>query len=157
MTCSQASAAQPGGGGLTPRARVDNHFAAFAPWDNECIAGMRKESEVHVFYDIHRLATENIGLMVSVNGATLCRDRVTPDAIVMVTANARGHYKIVWHTFLEGREALPDPAYCYANQIDITNPGPQLTKADGSRLAKLVSGPPTQPAGAVQIAMFVCP
>ena len=63
----------------------------------------------------------------------------------------------MWHTFLEGREALPDPAYCYANQIDITIPGPQLTKADGSRLAKLVSGPPSQPAGAVQIATFACP
>ena len=36
------SAVQRGGGGSSPAARVDNHFAAFAPWDRECMAGMRK-------------------------------------------------------------------------------------------------------------------
>ena len=95
--------------------------------------------------------------MVSVNRAILTRDRVTPEAVVMVTANARGNYKIVWHTHLEGREAMPDPAYCYANGIDITNPGPQHTKADGSRLAKLDAPPPVQPPGPVQFATFLCP
>ena len=94
---SLPSAVQQGGGGMTPAARVDNHFAAFAPWDKECIAGMRKEREVHVFYDIHRLASENVGLMVSVNGATLSRDSVTPDAIIMVKANARPLQNCVAH------------------------------------------------------------
>ena len=98
---------------------------------------MRKESEVHVFYDIHRVTDDGALMMVSVNGAILSRDRITPESIVMVTANARGNYKLVWHTFLEGREALPDPAFCSANGIDIENPGPQNTKADGSRLAKM--------------------
>ena len=81
------------------------------------------ESEVHIFYDLHRIMEDNVAMMVSVNGATLSRDRITPDAIIMVTANARGNDKIVWHTYFEGREALPDPAFCYDNGIDITNPG----------------------------------
>ena len=51
-----------GGGGLTPAVRVDNHFAAFAPWDKECMAGMRKESEVHVFYDIHRVVDDDVAV-----------------------------------------------------------------------------------------------
>ena len=100
---SLPSAAQlRGSGGLPPAVRVDNHFAGFAPWDRECKAGMRKESEVHVFYDISRVVNDGAQLMVSVNGAILSRDRITPEAVVMVTANARGNYKLVWHTFLEG-------------------------------------------------------
>ena len=95
-----SSAVQLGGGGLSPAVRVDNHFAAFAPWDKECVAGVRKESEVHIFYDLRRIMEDNVGMMVSVNGATLSRDRITPDAIIMVTANARGRCKIVWHTYL---------------------------------------------------------
>ena len=118
-----SAAQQPGGGDMTPAVRVDNHFAAFAPWDKECMAGMRKESEVHVFYDIVRVTNEGALIMVSANCAILSRDRITPDAIVMVTANARGNYKIVWHIFLEGRDALPDPAYCFVNGIDIENQG----------------------------------
>ena len=103
---------------------------------------MRKESDVHIFYDLHRILEDSVEMMVSVNGATLSRDRITPDAIIMVTSNAGGNYKIVWHTYLENRVALPDPAFCYEHGIDIENSGPQRTKADGSRLSKLDS-PPT--------------
>ena len=64
------SAVQPGGEGSSLAVRVDNHFAAFPPWSSECIAGMRKESEVHIFYDIPRLMSLGVEFMVSVNGAT---------------------------------------------------------------------------------------
>ena len=111
-----------------------------------------------MFYDLVRVVGEGALLMVSANGAILSRDRIPPEAVIMVTANARGSYRIVWHTYLEGREALPDPGYCFVNGIDITNPGPQITKADGSHLAKLDTPPPPfRSSGPHALNTFVCP
>ena len=53
-----------------------------------------------------------VEFMVSVNGG---RYRV-------VTANARGKYKLVWHTYLEGSPCTACPIFCYENGIDVANP-----------------------------------
>ena len=55
----------------------------------------------------------------------------------MVTANARGIFKLVWHVYFEGREPGACPGFCYDHGIDLNNVGGLLTKADGSPLGKM--------------------
>ena len=83
-----------------------------------------------------RLVDLGVEFMVSVNGATLCREPVSADAIVIVTAKPRGKYKLVWPCYLEGRLSTACPICCYENGIDVANPRPQHTKADGSPFGK---------------------
>ena len=65
---------------------------------------MRKESDVHVFYDLQSLVG-NLGkeFWVSVKGVTLSRDHIPPIAEICATANAGGIYHIVCPTALLGR------------------------------------------------------
>ena len=94
--------------------RVENHFAASSPWNPACQAGMRKESDMYVFYDLQSLVgTLGKEFWVSVKGVTLSRDHIPPIAAICATANAGGIYHILFPTPLLGR------ARCSAHSTDL--------------------------------------
>ena len=51
------------------------HFSPFAPWDDRCHSGMRKEATVYIFMDLSVFYEENVPLFVSAAGAIMSHQR----------------------------------------------------------------------------------